>query len=97
MTFASIGKTSNASSSSTHVSTSDVGQWNTPPTCAIDSGQGEDLEAGQEARMRQAYRQSPPQLTLDPAVLSLSHNELFWNHMHGPPSAEQLLSTRTLP
>ncbi|RDW76200.1 hypothetical protein BP5796_07021 [Coleophoma crateriformis] len=88
MTFASTNSLSNASSSGAPASPSIVGPWDTPPTCAIDSGPGEELEAGQEACMGQAYRHSPPQLTLDPAVLSLRHSELCLEPMHDSPPAE---------
>jgi hypothetical protein len=90
-TFASTESTSTASSSSAHASTSEGDRWTTPLTCTIVSNQGEELRASQESCMRQAYNRSPPQLTLDPAVLSLSHNELFWEHVHDPSPFEQSL------
>jgi hypothetical protein len=88
-TFASTENTSNTSFSSAHASTPEAGQWNTPPICATVWSLGENLGAGQEGYIRQAHSQSPPLLTLDPAVLNLSHNEPFWEHVHYPPPVEQ--------
>lgn len=70
-TFASMELTTNASSHHAHGSTSSSGHWTTLSTCAIVSGQGQDLGASEEGFLRQVYRPSPPQPSLDPAFLSL--------------------------
>jgi len=92
LTFASTENISNASSTSPRASTSQVSQWNTTSPCAIDLGSlEENLESDEETWIQQAYRQSSPQLTLDPAVLSLHNYELSWDHMHSTSPAEQRL------
>ncbi|KAF3012560.1 hypothetical protein E8E14_001103 [Neopestalotiopsis sp. 37M] len=93
-TSSSTHDTSNGSSTVGGASISEGGQWDTPPACIIEE---EVLRATHENLRQHIYRQSTPQLTLNPAVLSLNQTTVFRDQFFQPLSPElPILSERFL-